>query len=66
MTMLLGTGSYERISRLIERYWRKNIKKAKKKPVIDPKFKSTIILADDGTPMLFNFIIMPYPKEDKK
>lgn len=55
--MLLGTGSYERISRLIERYWRKNIKKAKKKPVIDPKFKSTIIMADDGTPMLFNFII---------
>ena len=56
MTMLLGTGSYERISRLIERYWRKNIKKAKKKPVIDPRFKSTIILADDGTPMTMYYI----------
>lgn len=55
MTMLLGTGSYERISRLLKRYWRKNIKKAKK-PVIDPRFMSTIILADDGTPMTMYYI----------
>ena len=54
--MLFGTGSYKKISRLLERHQRKENRKAKKKPVIDPRFKSTIILADDGTPMTLYYI----------
>jgi hypothetical protein len=64
--MIMGTDGYKRLTKALERYQRKQNKKAKKKPSIDPRFKSMTYPSTDGSPMTIYYIPMPLLDDTKK
>ena len=63
--IIMGPNTYDwfmkQLDKIVRRMNREE-RKRKKAPAINPKFKSTIVMADDGSPMKMYYIPMPKDK----